>query len=171
MVILWPGFGTALFSCTQELSFYKGSKPPRDFPFASPLNKEAAPPVSMGIPMAHVSLGCPSLAKQICSAPQLRGPLLPNLVIEPPKHSSASLTWDLLSSNFNGKNWRETPLTSVLLFSPCWQESFQMVDRYWISVCLSHVQCKARLIDFMARGSILITSTNLQHHTGQRQEL
>lgn len=172
MVIFWPVSGTAYFPVLKSFPFIRqGSKRPSDFPFQSPLNKETAPSVSVGIPMVHVSLGCPSLARQVGSAPQLRDPLLPSLVIEPPKHSPASLSWELLSSNFNGKNWRETLLTSVLLFLPRWQESFQMVDRYWISVRLSHARCKARLIDFTARGSILITSSNLHHHTGQRQEL
>lgn len=54
MVIFWPVSGTALFSCIQELSFYKGGKPPPDLLFPSPLNKEAGCSVSMGIPMAHV---------------------------------------------------------------------------------------------------------------------
>lgn len=171
-VIFWPVAGTAYFPVLKSFPFIrKGSKPPPDFPFPCPLNKEAAPFSEHGDPYGPCPLSCPSLAKQVCSGPQLRGPLLPNLVIGPPKHSPASLTWELLSNNFNRKSWRETLLTSVLLFLPRWQESFQKADRYWISVCLSHVQCKARLIDFTARGSILITSSNLQHHTGQKQEL
>lgn len=49
MVIFWPVSGTAYFPVLRSFPFIReGSKPPPDFH----LKKEAAPSVSMGIPMA-----------------------------------------------------------------------------------------------------------------------
>lgn len=115
MVIFWPVSGTAYFPVLKSFPFIrKGSKPPPDFPILFPLNKEAA---SSGPCPPH----CPPLATQVCSAPQLRDPLLPSLVREPPKHSPASLTWELLSRKFNGKNGEK----------PCSPHSFyfSLVDK------------------------------------------
>lgn len=116
--------------------------------------------MSTGIPAARRSHRCPSLAEQLCSAPQPWGPLLPRLPAQlrlsrSLQNPDASWSWILCLGaslqQIQWKNWRETLLTSVLLFLLPWQKSFQMVDRYWISVCLSHAWCKARLMVFYSQ--------------------
>lgn len=54
--------------------------------------------------MAHVSLSCPSLAKQLCSAPQLRGPLLPSLVI---RASKAQPCFPHQGASFQHFQWKK----------------------------------------------------------------